>query len=355
MPIGPSHGSRGGSGSFGGGSRSGGGSRRSSSSSDGGNFLGSLVGGVIGGMLTAGARRRYRNRYNGDGGSYETNEPATPSRRKPITFLILAVVALVSIFVTFIIRNGFVHSAETHNDAVAIMKSDYEEYKDLFEKAEAQKALSDSDPSKTHFITTATFNKFKYSSYETNPSTPAAYEDCMLNGIQYYFIVYEYKDASNVTHKGTTYSQFSGSQVDGFVNGYYGEIEIAYTVVDGQYVSMNTSYKMNDCAEYKYRLAMAESNKQLASRVIWVIVAEFVILALFVFIYIKKLKKYRQLVKEDETLYQQKKQAETQEAQAKAEMAERQANQVGRVCKYCGANVPDGEETCPGCGSREFE
>ena len=61
------------------------------------------------------------------------------------------------------------------------------------------------------------------------------------------------------------------------------------------------------------------------------------------------------MVKEDEQLYQQKKQAETQEAQAKAEMAEKQANQVGRVCKYCGANVPDGEETCPGCGSREFE
>ena len=103
MPIGPSHGSRGGGGSFGGGSRGrgsyGGGSRRSGSSNDGGNFLGSLVGGMIGGMLTAGARRRYRNRYNGGGGSYET-EPATPSRRKPLGFLVLAIITLMSIFVT---------------------------------------------------------------------------------------------------------------------------------------------------------------------------------------------------------------------------------------------------------------
>ena len=35
--------------------------------------------------------------------------------------------------------------------------------------------------------------------------------------------------------------------------------------------------------------------------------------------------------------------------------AEKKAEQMNRVCKYCGANVPDGEETCPGCGSREFE
>lgn len=353
MPIGPSHGSRGGGSSFGGGSRSGGGSRRSSSSSGGGNLLGSIIGGVIGGMLTAGARRRYRNSYNGDGG-YE-NEPATPSRRRPTVFLVLAIITLLITGFTGMIRNGFIHTADKHNDTIAIMTADYEEYKDLFEKAEEQEVLSDSNPNKTHFITKGKFNRFKYSSYSANPSTPAAYEDCMLNGIQYYFIVYEYKDVNNVIHKGTTYSQFSGNQVDGFVNGAYGEIEIAYTIVDGQYVSMNTSYKMETCAEYKYTLAMAESNKILASKVIWVIVGEVAIMALFVVLYVLKLKKYRKLVQEDEALYQQKQQAETQEAQARAEEAQRIARSKGRVCKYCGVDVPDDANACPGCGSRDFE
>lgn len=345
MPIGPSHGSRGG-----------GGDRDSRSSGGGGNLLGSIVGGVIGGMLTAGARRRRRHyreeRYHHrDGGSYE-NEPATPSRRKPTGFLILAIITLFITFFTFSIRNGFVHSAETQNKYIATMKSDWSEYKELFDKAEEQEALADTDPTKTHFITTATFSQQKHTSYEANPTNPGIYYDFTLNNVQYYFIVYSYFDASGASHTGTTYSQFSANQADGFSS----SIEVAYTVdSNGQYVSMNTGYNLENCAEYKYRLAMVEANKQLAGRVIIAIVVEILLIALFVFLFIKKLKKYKALIAQDEVAYTQKQQAEVDEAQAKAEAAQAEADSKNRICAFCGSNVPDGETSCPACGSNTFE
>jgi hypothetical protein len=349
MPIGPSHGGRGGGGGFS--SSRGGGSR---GSSGGGNLLGALIGGMIGGAISS----RRRERYSGGGYNGNDNypvEPATPSRGRPTAFLILAIVMACFTFFTFMIRNGFINTADKYNNTIEIMKADYEEYKDLFSKAADQKDIPNSNPDKTHFITTAKFNGIKYSSYGANPSMSAAYQDFTLNGIQYYFIVYEYKDAHNVTHKGTTYSQFSANQVDGMKNGTFGEIEIAYTVINGQYVSMNTNYTLENCAEYKYSLAIAESNKQLASRVIWFIVGEVVLIALFVFIYIKKLRKYHKLVKEDEIAYSQKQQAEVNEAQARAKTAQKEADQKNRVCAFCGSTVPDGEHTCPACGSRTFE
>ena len=138
------------------------------------------------------------------------------------------------------------------------------------------------------------------------------------------YVVYTYQDAEGHTHKGTTYSQFSANQADGLS----GRIEIAYTVQDGQYVSMNTSYNLDNCAEYKYRLAMAETNKLMAGKVIIAIVVEVLIIALFIFLYVKKLKKYRALVKQDEEAYSQKQQAEVDMAQAQAEAAQKEAPKV---------------------------
>lgn len=354
MPIGPSHGGRGGGGrSSSSGGRGGDGRSSSSGSRGGGNLLGSVVGGMIGGMLTAGARRRHREHYygNGGGGSYE-HEPATPSRRRPTAFLVLAIIMAFITFFTVSIRNGFTKSAETQTNFAAIMKTDYAEYQALIGTARAQESLADTDPEKTHFITTATFSKTKYTSYKANPTTKGIYQDFTLNNVQYYFIVYTYQDESGVTHTGTTYSQFSSAQATGW------DGEIAYAKIDGQYVSMNTSYTsypIEDCAEYKYTLAIAESNKQLASRTIWVIVGEVLLIALFVTLYILKLRKYRKLVKQDEEAYAQVQQANVNEAQAKAEAAQKDADKKNRVCAFCGSTVPDGEDVCPACGSRTFE
>lgn len=346
MPIGPSHGSRGG---FSGGSRSSGG--RSSGGRSGGSFLGSVVGGMIGGMLTAGARRRTRNHYDGGG---PADEPATPSRRRPTAFLVLAIIMAFVTFFTVSVRNGFARSSETHNDYVQTMKADAIEYNDIIAKAQAQASLPDSDPNKTHFITKASVGNHVFSSYSSNPTMSGVYKDFTLNSIEYSFIVYSFEDYDGRTQKGTTYSQFSPTQAQSY-KGSDDALEIAYTFVDGQCVSINTGYNLENCAEYKYELALVESNKQLAGRVIIFIVVEVLLIALFVFLYIKKLKKYKLLVKQDEEAYSQKQQAEVDEAVAKAESAQKEADKKNRVCAFCGSTVPDDAVSCPACGSKTFE
>jgi large-conductance mechanosensitive channel len=354
MPIGPSHGSRGGGSSFGGGSRSGGGSRRSSSSS-GGNLLGSIIGGVIGGMMTAGARRRYRESYGG-GGSYE-NEPATPSRRRPTKYLIIAIILAFVASITMSIRTAFVNSSKEFNNSLAIMESDYYDYyKPMIEAVEGYEtptALGQSvSCGNDYYKTYATFGQ-TYTSYRDNPTTPGAYLDFTEDNISYYFIVYRYYDMANDVYKiGTTYTQFSANQCQALG----GRIEIAYySKVGVDSYSINTSYTSLETPEYEHYEEVAENNEDSALGFLIVFIVELALIALFVFLYIKKLKKYKQLVREDEALYQQKMQAETQEAQAKAEEAQRMAKSVGRVCKYCGCDVPDGASACPGCGSRDFE
>ena len=109
MPIGPSHGSRGGSGggrSFGGGSRSSGGSsfsfgggRRSSSSShhhhhhhssSGSSLGGAIIGGLIYSAFADRRRRRFHNRYGYDPTPDEIN--SMPRRKAPTIFLILSII-----------------------------------------------------------------------------------------------------------------------------------------------------------------------------------------------------------------------------------------------------------------------
>jgi rubrerythrin len=228
------------------------------------------------------------------------------------------------------------------------------DYKDLLDAAEKQKDLSNSDPSKTHFITTAYVSLYKTNSYGDDPVRSGAYQSFILNGVPYYFLVYEFTDHNGVKHTAQrTYAQFPGSQVSNYAGNT--TLEIAYTWVDGELVTMNTSYNLTTCADYKHALSSAEGNKILAKNTIFVIIGEVLIAALFVFIYIKKLKKYKNLVQQDEEAYTQKQQAEVSEAQAKAEVAQKEAQQKNRICAFCGSTVPDDEPNCPSCGSSTFE
>ena len=353
MPIGPSHGSRGGGSSFGGGSRSSGGSRRSSSSS-GGNLLGSIIGGVIGGMLTAGARRRRREMYSGgDGGAYEAG-PATPSRRRPTKYLVWAIVFAIFASITMSFRTLFVSSMKECNTYLATIEADYKDYyKPMIDAVQGYTtpASGSVDCGNGYYKTVATFGA-TYTSYKDNPTTIGAYLFSTEGNISYYFIVYGYYDVNYGYTTGTTYAQFSANQYQSMGR----EIEIAYYSKAGsERYSINTSYTNYETAEYKHYQETAEGNKKGTTNLLIVFIVELAVIALFVFLYIKKLKKYKQLVREDEAVYQQKQQAEAQEAQARAEEAQRIAKSKGRVCRYCGVDVPDGADACPGCGSRDFE
>ena len=370
MPIGPSHGARGG--------RGGDGNR--GSSSGGGKLFGAILGGVIGGALTAGASKRRREHYyrGHNHNHYDHHDDyeesaATPSRRKPTRWLTAAIVILFIMLFTVMVRNGFVKSKEEDLAYVANMVLDKEEWENHYEKALSQQAAINAASgatkenlikTRTHFTTTATFTKGYYpkTSYGANPQNPNYYEYCDFNDYKYYFIVYEFNyvvyDENGVAKTkseiGTTYAHYTINSVPN------GEINIVYFIDDnGKALSTDTYFVNNELngerGEYGYRLALAEGNKLLASYTIYVIIGELLLIALLVYIYIKKLKKYKALAKQDEEAYTQKQQAEVSEAKAKAEAAQKDADKKNRVCAFCGSTVPDDEPSCPACGSSTFE
>lgn len=375
MPIGPSHSGRGGSGSDGNGR------------SSGGNLFGAILGGVIGGALTAGARRRRRERYydrhhhhdHYDHDDYnDYDEPSTPSRRRPTRWLVLAIVFAFITFFTIAVRNGFIDNYEDSSIYAANMVEDHKEWKQHYEAAKQQQQAIDNATgtekqelikTQTHFLTTATFYNVEKTVYGDNPQGTYYYKYNTINDYVYYFIVYEYdygyynKSGNYVTNvdkinvpkkKGRTYAHYTAN------NRPNGEIEIIYFIdTDGTMYSTDIFFIENELnperGEYCFKLAKAEANKILAKNTIFVIIGEVLIAALFVFIYIKKLKKYKNLVQQDEEAYTQKQQAEVSEAQAKAEVAQKEAQQKNRICAFCGSTVPDDEPNCPSCGSSTFE
>lgn len=357
MPIGPSHGSRGGGGggrSFGGGggfSFGGGGSRhRSSSRHDSGTSLGgAIIGGLIYSAFANRRRRHFNNRYGYDPSPDEIN--SMPHRKAPTIFLVLSIIVAFFSVITMSIRSSAVKRVESLNNTISIMKTDYDDYyKPMIDNA--TEGGTDG-----FYKTTASFRNSqgivsKFLSYGDNPQTPGVYLDFQKDGISYYFIVYEFKDAHNVTCKGTTYTQFSANEYQ-MLNG---EIDIAYYFEnDKVQYTMNTSYRLDDCAEYKYYQDMLESNKDSTKTYLITFIVEILIVALLVTLYVLKLKKYKKLVKQDEDLLFQKRQAETQKAQAEAQEAELDTKRKNRFCQYCGSQIDENTNVCSGCGARATE
>ncbi len=336
MPIGPSHGARGGG--FSGGSNN----RSRGSSNDRGSGLGSFVGGMLGAaFLTAGARRRrrrYEERYGYNSPNDEYN--STPRRKAPTLFLVLAIITAVISAFTMTLRNGFVNSKQKYENTMAVMSQDAIEYNNLIEKAEAGTT--------NYYTTTAEFANRKFETYSDNPSSSGYYLDFILNGVSYYFIVYEYVDHTGATYKGTTYSQFSANQIQQL----NGEIEISYFDDNGDHYSINSNYVLETCAEYKYYASLAAANASSAKTFLTAFIVELLIVALFVALYILKLKKYKKLVAQDEELIMKKQQAEVDKAEAEADAAQSVAERHNRFCQYCGGQLDADSNTCTSCGAK---
>ena len=342
MPIGPSHGSRGGGSSFGGGSRrSGGGSK----------LGGAILGGIIY-ALFAGRRRRRYEQMNSNG------ENQLPYRPRPTKYLVFAIIFGIFAAFTIFIRSAFVNTMKSYQDTLDIMKTDYtQSYKPLLDKVKGLDipAGGSSDCVDGCYKTIATFKNSSgfvstYTSYKDNPQEVGAYLDFSEDGISYYFIVYEYKDArTGQRAKGTTYTQFSASQYQNM----RGSIEIAYYSEPGQEsYSINTSYTSLETPEYKNYQEVVESNKDIAGVFLIAFLVEVALVALFVFLFVKKLKKYKKLVAQDEELLLQKRQAETEKAQAEAQEAQIDAQRKNRFCQYCGSQIDEDTNTCSSCGAK---
>ena len=334
MPIGPSHGSRGGS-SFGGGSRN-----SSSSSSGGSNLGGAILGGIIYSMFANRRRRRYEQ-MNGNG------ENQLPYRPRPTKYLIFAIIFAIIAGFTMMFRNGLINSAKSAETTLSYIENDYRNfYKPLIEKANAGET--------GYYKTTASFkNSYgivnKYTTYRDNPQEPGAYLDFQEDGISYYFIVYKYTDHEGETYTGTTYTQFTANQYQNL----NGQLEIAYTdTADGERYSINLGYTTYETAEYEYYEDIVENNTEVAGAFLIAFFVELALVALFVFLYVKKLKKYKNLVKQDEELYLQKRQAEADKATAEAEGAQIEAQRKNRFCQYCGSQIDEDTNTCTACGAK---
>lgn len=340
MPIGPSHGARGG-----GFSRGSDGGRSRRSSGGGSSFLGEVVGHVLGAaILTAGARRRRRHfehRYGYNPSDDDLN--AMPRRRTPTFLLVIAiVVALISGF-TMMLRNGAARNVDILNGKISDMKADWVEYRELIDTAN----LNQDD---NYYLTTAEFSLMKYSSYPDNPSTPASYYDFKLNDTSYYFVVYKYVDHNLIQHTATTYSQYPPSKIQSMS----GEIQIAYFDDGSDHYSINLDLaeKVEDCAEYKYHFATKIIAEESAKKFLTAFIVELLIVALFVTLYVLKLRKHNKLVAQDEELLFKKQQAETEKAEAEADAAQYAAQRHNRFCQYCGGQLDADSNTCSSCGAK---
>ena len=345
MPIGPSHGSRGGGSSFSGGSS--GGSRRSGGS----NLGGAILGGIIYSMFANRRRRRYEQ-MNGGG------ENQLPYRPRPTKYLVFAIIFAIFASFTMLIRSAMLNTAKSYQETLDIIRTDYtESYKPMIDAVKNHSIAAGQDYvdcGNGYYKTIASFKNSsgyvsKFTTYGDNPQTPGAYLDFQEDGISYYFIVYRYIDHNGDAYIGTTYTQFSANQYQNL----NGEIEIAYhSKAGGERYSINTSYTTYETPEYDNYEEVVESNKDTASVFLFIFIGEVALVALFVFLYVKKLKKYKALVKQDEELFLQKRQAEADKATAEAEGAQIEAQRKNRFCQYCGSQIDEDTNTCTACGAK---
>lgn len=349
MPVGPSHSGRGGGGPRGGGggfgSPRGGGPRhephhgpRPSASS---SFVNGMIGGMVGMSIANRRRERFEQRY---GVSPSDDEISTlPTRSKPIGFLILAIFTAVILFFSVVSKIATKETISDYSETISIMETDWkEDYKPMLDKVNDDDFENGDD---NYYKTTATFTKSPpHTYYDDNPTTPGVYLDFTKNNVNYYFIVYEYTFGGK-EYIGTTYTSFSANQIDSL----NGRILIAVYHDEEEHFSINTTYNLEKCAEYNYYLDKIDDNKSTSKGLTIAIVIEVLVLALFVALYVLRLKKYYKLVAADEELLFQKKKAETEKATAEANAA---ASRLNRYCKYCGCKIDADSNVCSSCGAK---
>lgn len=201
-------------------------------------------------------------------------------------------------------------------------------------------------------------NDFDYDKYygDYDPTTPGIYDfDFYHNGQEYFFIVYEYPKLSGGGYDTDwTFAQYTKYQLKDIMNTKGGKITIAYGYLtntasndDGVY-AMNMDYSLEANQEYQYEVYTLKNLKSQRNSKIWTAVAFGAVDLLIVGgIVLYVVKKYKLAKKQTD--------AEVAKTEAETKLAEEQAKQINRTCSYCGANVPDGEDACPACGSRYFE
>ncbi len=233
----------------------------------------------------------------------------------------------------------------------------YEEYDEVFDSIIKKANNGDTG----YYIVNASFSERKYTTYGDDPTATGYYlTDYYEKAQYYYFIVYNFyyheDDAigqakANPVWNDSTFIQYTFDSVKDLG----GTLQIAYTHIDGEVWAINTSYTLEKNKDYALEKTYLEDLEEDKSIYTKMLIIDIVVLAVVIGIAaLFIVKKYKQ-AKKDQAVKDAKNEAEIAEAQARVEIAEAKASQVGRKCQYCGADIPDGEQVCPACGSRHFE
>lgn len=201
------------------------------------------------------------------------------------------------------------------------------------------------------------FNYTLYNGYY-DPTEPGIYDmDFYRDGQEYFFVVYEYPNLSGTgTTTDWTFAQYTKYQLKDLMTtgDNPGKLEIVYGYLtntaskdDGVY-AMNADYTLEANQEYNYEVyhldeLKTQKNSSLMTALIFLGV-DLLIVSGIVFFVVKKYKNA-----------QRQADADLAKTEAETKLAQEQAKQINRTCDYCGASVPDGDDLCPGCGSRIFE
>lgn len=274
----------------------------------------------------------------------------TSGVRAGMMFLIFFLVFGIFMLSSSISSIGYRKDDVKDQEALILKYEQYDvKFKDVISKAQ-------SGNYENYKIVTGTYKNRTFVSYGSDPTTTGVYQAVWNNGAYYYFIVYEYTSVDGSVKVDSTFTQFLYQDViDSSSASTDKTIEIACAKIGSEYWAINTDYSLESNQDYLYEkeyLTKLEASYKHAKSYVFIavlfVVGSVLVLALILVRQYKKAKKEAEV--EDA-----KNEAEIAEARAKAEVAEAEANQVGRVCRHCGSDIPKGASRCPNCGSTSFE
>jgi len=312
MPVGPSHGSRGRSSSS---SRS---SSRSSSSRSSRSYGSSRsYSGNRTTVIVAGG-----GGYSG-GGEFK---PMSPKAKK-ITWLVIGII--------FCLIIGIVGVSKFSKNigSVSLMKRDAKEYAQIISNAKKGKEgyyLVHIDNIKntgsSHYGYEMEYS-FSSSSYKFSAT---AYNYQVKNGVEYFYIEYQFTDDEGRKINGETYTAYSEAAIQSL-----DEMTIAYTKIydgDGSWDSMDVNYKLKNNIDYWFVKKEATVGGFLS-------VIFLGLVALFIYMIVR--------IKQDKPIF---KKSDT----VTGDIAGKPPVRHHRTCKYCGSIIAKDVFKCPSCGSRQF-
>lgn len=285
------------------------------------------------------------------------------STRARSVFSFLMMLFAISCFMCVIFcrfASGYGANIKEQKLLIAEYETRDKDYKKLIQGAkDGIYEVQEFDISEFYRETTKTF-KYTHYSGQSDPTETGIYDmNLYRDGQEYFFIVYSYK-FGGVESIDWTFAQYTKYQLEDIIRK-GGKIKIAVGELtdtasndDGVY-AMNMDYTLEANQEYQYEVYTLNRYKSSRTKYVLIAVGSALVMAAIVagvVVYIVKKYKAAQVKQE---LENKKTEAEIAEAQAKAEIAEAQANKVNRNCVYCGCDIPDNEDVCPACGSRQFE